>query len=90
MVLTLSHTKMPHSNFKMRYNLLGSGVGKCPCSKTFDFTSGRDQEMKFWLHRKFCSKTVGFKQLMILKKAMTPREQQLNDAERKGRVQNHH
>ena len=81
---------MPHSNFKEKYHLLGSGVGKCPCYKTFDVTSERDQEMKFRLHHKFYPKLVGFKQVMISKKAMMPREQQLDDVERKRKVHENH
>ena len=66
---------MPHKNFKMRSNLLGSGILKCPCGQTFDFASERDREVKLQMHRKFCSETVGSKQLMIPKKAITPGEQ---------------
>ena len=66
--------KMPHSNFKMRSNILHSGMSKCPCGQTFDFASERDREMKLRMHRKFRSKTVGSKQLMIPKKTITPQD----------------
>ena len=72
----------------MGSNLLGSGAEKCPCGKIFDFASEKDWEMKF--HHKFCSDTVGSKQVMIPKKAITLREQQLDDAERKRKVHKNH
>ena len=46
---------MPHSNFKWRATEFSSGVGKCSCGQTFDFTSERDMKMKLRMHRKFCS-----------------------------------
>ena len=76
---------MTHSNFKERSRLLGSGVGKCPCGKTFNFTSEGDCDMKFRRHSKLCSKPVGSRQIRTPKKATTLREQQLNDALRRRR-----
>ena len=81
---------MPHSNFKERFHLLGSGIGKCPCGQIFNFTSERDQEMKFQLHHKVCPKPVDSKQVPIPKKAMTLKEQQLDDAERKRKAYDNH
>ena len=39
--------KMPHSNFKERSQEFNTGVGKCPCGQTFEYTSERDMKMKF-------------------------------------------
>ena len=38
--------KMPHSNFKERSQEFNTGVGKCPCGQTFEYTSERDMKMK--------------------------------------------
>ena len=35
--------KMPHSNFKERSQEFNTGVGKCPCGQTFEYTSERDE-----------------------------------------------
>ena len=73
--LTVSLEKIPLQ--------LNSRVLKCSCGKTYDFASEGDMNMKFWLHHKVCSKlTEGSKQVRITKKAMTSREQRLNEAER--------
>ena len=37
--------KMPHSNFKERSHQFNSGIGKCPCCQTFEYTSERDMKM---------------------------------------------
>ena len=37
---------MPHSNFKERFHQFNSGIGKCPCGQTFEYTSERDIKMK--------------------------------------------
>ena len=39
--------KMPHSNFKERSQEFNTGVEKCPCGQTFEYTSERDMKMKF-------------------------------------------
>ena len=39
-------SKIPRSKLKGRAHPLNSGVGKCPCRQTFDFTSERDLNMK--------------------------------------------
>ena len=68
---------MPHSTFKERSHMLNSGVGKCPCGQTFDYTSERDLNMKLRMHCKFCSKPVeGSQQIRKPKKVMTLKEQQ--------------
>ena len=78
---------MPHSNFKERSHEFNSGVGKCPCSQTFYYASERDMKMKLRMHRKFCSKSpISFNEIRVPKKAMTLREQQLNEAERMRKV----
>ena len=47
MSLILSLVKMPHSNFKDKAYAFNTGVGKCPCGKTFEYASERDMKMKF-------------------------------------------
>ena len=81
--------KMPHSNFKERSQEFNTGVGKCPCDQTFEYTSERDMKMKLQMHCRFCSNPPkGFNKIGIPKKAMTLREQQLNEAERMCKVHN--
>ena len=80
--------KMPHSNFKERSQEFNTGVGKSPCGQTFKYTSERDMKMKLRMHHRFCSNPKGFDKTGIPKKAMTLREQQLNEAERIRKVHN--
>ena len=81
--------KMPHSNFKERSQQFNTGVGKCPCGQTFQYTSERDMKMKLRMHHRFCSNPPNsFYKIGILKKATTLREQQLNEAERMHKVHN--
>ena len=71
---------MPHSNFKGRATEFNTGVGMCFSCQTLDFTSERDMKMKLQMHLKFCSNPpVGFDKIRVPKKAMTMREQQLNE-----------
>ena len=42
--------KLPHSNFKERSQEFNTGVGKCPCGQTFEYTSERDMKMKLQMH----------------------------------------
>ena len=80
--------KMPHSNFKERSHEFNTGVGKCPCGQTFEYTSERDMKMKLRMHRRFCSNPPkGIDKIGIPKKAMTLREQQLSEVERIRKVQ---
>ena len=80
---------MPHSNFKDRAYEFSTGIGKCPCSQTFKYTSERDMKMKLPMHRRFCSNPpVAFNKISVPKKACTMREQQLNEAERIRKVNN--
>ena len=80
---------MPHSNFKGRSRIFSSGVGKCSCGQTLDFTSERDTKMKLRMHIKFCSNPpVRFDKIGVPKKACMMREQQLNEAERMRKVHN--
>ena len=89
MSLNLPLIKMTHSNFKERSQELNTGVGKCLCGQTFEYTSERDMKMKLRMHCRFCSNPVkGFYKIGILKKATTLREQQLNEAERMHQVHN--
>ena len=89
MSLNLSLVKMPHSNFKERSQEFNTGVGKCPCGQTSEYTSERDMKMKLRMHRRFCSNPPkGFYKIGILKKATALREQQLNEAERMKKVHN--
>ena len=81
--------KMPHSNFKERSQEFNTGVEKCPCGQTFEYTSERDMKMKFRIHCRFCSNPPkGFDKIGIPQKATTLREQQLNEAERMRKVHN--
>ena len=80
---------MPHSDFKERSQEFNTGVGKCPCCQTFEYTSERDMKMKLRMHCRFCSNPQkGFYKIGIPKKATTLREQQLNEAERMHKVHN--
>ena len=45
MLLILMLYKMTHSNFKERSQEFNTGVGKCPCGQTFEYTSERDTKM---------------------------------------------
>ena len=68
---------MPHSNFEKRYHSLNSGIGKCSCGQTFNFTSEKDVNMKLQMHSKFCSdQPEASKSVRIPKKAMMLREKQ--------------
>ena len=81
--------KMPNSNFKERSQEYNSGIAKCHCGQTFEYTSERDMKMKLRMHHRFCSNLPkGFYKIGILKKATTLREQQLNEAERMHKVHN--
>ena len=61
---------MPHSNFKDKAYEFNSGIGKCPCGQTFEYTSERDMKMKLQMHLRFCSNPPkGFNQIGILKKS---------------------
>ena len=81
--------KMPHSNFKERSQEFNTGVEKCPCGQTFEYTSERDMKMKLRMQHRFCSNpAVAFAKIGIPKKAMTLREQQMNEAERMHKVHN--
>ena len=80
---------MPHSNFKDKASEFNSGIRKCPCDQTFEYTSERDIKMKLRMHRRFCSNPPkGFDRIGIPKKAMTLGEQQLAEAERMHKVHN--
>ena len=81
--------KMPHSNFKERSHQFNSGIRKCPCGQTFEYTSERDIKMKLQMHYRFCSSPpVAFDKIGIPKKSCTLREQQLHEAERIRKVHN--
>ena len=80
---------LPHSIFKERSQEFNTGVRKCPCGQTFEYTSERDMKMELRMHRRFFSNPPkGFDKIGIPKKATTPREQQLNEAERITKVHN--
>ena len=81
--------KMPHRNFKERSQEFNTGVGKCPCGQTFEYTSERDMEMKLRVHLRLCSNPPkGFNKIGTLKKATALREQHLNESERMCKVHN--
>ena len=80
---------MPHSDFKRKATEFEAGVGKCPCGQTFECASERELAMKRRMHCRFCSNPpVDFNKIGIPKKATTPREQQLTEAERMKKVHN--
>ena len=80
---------MPHSNFKDKVYAFNTGVGKCSCGKTFEYSSERDMKMKLRMHLRFCSNPpVAFDMIRVPKKATTLREQQLAEAERMKKVCN--
>ena len=75
MSLNLSLVKMPHSSFKDRAYEFNSGIGKCPCGQTFEYTSERDMKMELRMHLRFCSNPpVAFDKIRVPKKATTLRE----------------
>ena len=81
--------KMPHSNFKDKAYAFNTGVGKCLCSKTFEYASERDMAMKLRMHLKFCSNPpLAFNKIRVPKKSCMLREQQLAEAERMKKVHN--
>ena len=80
---------MPHINFRSKTTEFNTGVGKCSCGQTFEFTSGRDMAMKLRMYLKFCSKPpVAFDKVEVHKKAMVMGEQQLNEYESMRKVHN--
>ena len=73
---------MSHSNFKERSHTFNTGVGKCSCGQTFEYTSEKDMKMKIRLHSKFCSNPPkGSDKIRVPIKAMTLKEHQNNEAE---------
>ena len=67
---------MPHSNFKDKAYEFNSGIGKCPCGQTFEYTTESNMKMKLRMHRRFCSNPPkAFNKIGIPKIAMTLREQ---------------
>ena len=44
---------MVHSNFKERNHKISTGVGKCTCRQTFDYSSPRDMKLKLRLHLRY-------------------------------------
>ena len=80
---------MLHSNFKWKATEFNLRVGKHSCGQTFECASERDMNMKLRMHHKFCSKPPRvFDEIRVPKKAMTLREQQLNEYERIRKVHN--
>ena len=60
-----------------------SGTLKCPCGQTFTFASDRDRNMKIWLHDKSCDKGPSLKSVKQPRKAMTLKEYESMEAERR-------
>ena len=80
---------MPQSSFKKKVTEFEAGVGRCSCGQTFECASERELSMKRRMHYRFCSDpSKGFDKIGIPKKAMTLREQQLNEYERMCKVHN--
>ena len=74
---------MPHSNFKARPIFLDAGTTKCPCGQTFNYESERELNMKLRLHKKSCNKWPGASFAKNPRKAITPKEFQKLEAERR-------
>ena len=80
---------MPHSSFKRKVTDNGAGVGKCSCGQTMECASERELAMKHRIHCRFCfNPPLAFDKIGVSKKAVTLREQQLNEAERIRKVCN--
>ena len=78
---------MPRSNFKQRSYENTTGVGKCTCGQTFDYSSPRDMELKRKLHRRFCKNPPkGEQKKGIPMKATTLMEHQTGVAKRRREV----
>ena len=72
MSLNLTLYKMPLSNFKQLPYESNTGVSKCYCGQTFDFTCPRDMELKRRLHHRFCKRPpIGKQKIAIPMKATT-------------------
>ena len=85
----LSLVEMLHSSFKGKTTEFEAGIGRCSCGQTFECASERELAMKRRMHRRFCfNPPVAFDKIGIPKKAVTLREQQLNEAERIRKVHN--
>ena len=80
---------MPHINFKERYHQFNSGIGKCSCGQTFEYTSERDMKMKLRMHSKFSSKpSKSFNMIGIPKKATMLKENDSYEADRIRKIHN--
>ena len=81
---------MPHSNFKDKAYEFNSGIGKCLCGQTLEYTSERDMKMKLRMHLRFCSNPPKGSNKIggVPKKSCTLREQQFAEAERMKKVDN--
>ena len=80
---------MTHSNFKERSHEISTGVEKCTCGQTFDYSSPRDRDMKLKLrlHLRFCKNPPkGTHKIRVPKKATTFMEHQLNATIRRREV----
>ena len=74
---------MPHSNFKRKITEFEVGVGRCSYGQTFECASEWELAMKHRMYCRFCSNPPkDFDKIEISKKAVTLREQQLNEYER--------
>ena len=87
--LNMTLYKMPHSTFKQMPHESNTGVSKCSCGQTFDFSSNRDMELKRRLHRKFCKRPpIGKQKIGIPMKATTFMEHQAGTTMRRREVHN--
>ena len=88
-VLNVTLYKMPHSNFKQRSYENNTGVGKCSCGQTFDYSSPRDMELKRKLHGRFCKNPPkGEQKLGIPMRATTFMEHQTDTSKRRRELHN--
>ena len=70
---------MAHGNFKERNHEISTGVGRCTCRQTFDYSSPRDMKLKLRLRLRYCKNPPkGTHKIGVPKKATTFMEHQLN------------
>ena len=83
-VLNVTLYKMPRSNFKQRSYENNTGVEKCSCGQTFDYSSPRVMELKRKLPRRFCKNPPkGEQKLGIPMRATTFMEHQTDTSKRR-------
>ena len=78
---------MPQSNFKQGSYENSTGIGKCFCGQTFDYSSPRDMDLKLRIHCRFCKNPPnGTHKIGIPKKATTLMEHHIGVTMRRKEV----